>query len=97
MYHQALELLESLGRDQSPYYAGVLQNIAGIHGAIGEYPRAEELFHQALAIREGAQGKQHADYGETLNGTIAAAVGVVFLKDEIVRACRGYTAGSNRC
>ncbi|WP_438035765.1 tetratricopeptide repeat protein [Sorangium sp. So ce204] len=64
---RALTILEkALGRDH-PDVATVLNNLAELYRAKGDYATAEPLYQRALTIREKALGREHPDVANSLN------------------------------
>ena len=59
---------ETLTRVPSPGWLGglVLNNAGTVHLALGDIPRAERMFREALAAREAALGQEHIDVAYTL-------------------------------
>ncbi|MCA9124864.1 MAG: CHAT domain-containing protein, partial [Planctomycetales bacterium] len=44
-----------------------LNNLAALYHAMGDYSRAEPLYHQAMEIRKEVLGEKHPDYATSLN------------------------------
>ena len=53
--------------EQHPVYAASLSNLAALYSRMGNYPRAEPLTKEALAIRRSALGAKHRYCGDSLH------------------------------
>jgi tetratricopeptide (TPR) repeat protein len=54
-------------RQEHPYYASSLNNLAVLYMIVGRYEQARPLCEKALAIRKKILGEEHSAYAESLN------------------------------
>ncbi|HKQ78969.1 MAG TPA: CHAT domain-containing tetratricopeptide repeat protein [Blastocatellia bacterium] len=66
-YDSYLGLTELLFRNNSPYVADTLNNLAAIYIRQGHYQYARQLLERALGIEEKAFGPNHPEVGRTLD------------------------------
>jgi tetratricopeptide (TPR) repeat protein len=63
----ALEIRQKLLGEEHAEYATDLNNLALLYDSMGDYTKAEPLYHNALEIRKQALGENHPDYAQSLN------------------------------
>ncbi len=73
-YRAALELAIQYEREigdllggEHPQYAASLDHLGTLYSKISEYPKAEPLYQQAMAIRKRTLGEEHPEYAANLN------------------------------
>jgi tetratricopeptide (TPR) repeat protein len=66
-----IELGESELGPSHPNLAAMLNNLAGLHDALGHATEAEPLYQRALAIQENALGLEHPDVATNLENYAA--------------------------
>jgi tetratricopeptide (TPR) repeat protein len=67
LYIRALSIREQQLRENHPYTANSLNNLAELYRSQGRYTEAEPLYIRALSIREQQLGETHPDTATSLN------------------------------
>jgi tetratricopeptide (TPR) repeat protein len=77
LYQRAVEALRVALGEAHPGYAMSLQNLAGVHRALGDYAAALPLYQRAAEIIRAALGEAHPGYAASLNdlGRVHEALG----------------------
>ncbi|MBM4001106.1 MAG: tetratricopeptide repeat protein [Planctomycetes bacterium] len=63
----ARETYARIAIDGDPAVAAGIHLLARIHESLGDYARAEPLYHDAIAARERILGERHPEFARTLN------------------------------
>ena len=70
-YKQCLSVTRKRFREENPYIATSLNNLAKLYNNQGKYKKAEPLYQQALKIRRKLLGEEHPDIAQSLNNLAA--------------------------
>jgi CHAT domain-containing protein/tetratricopeptide (TPR) repeat protein len=64
---QALEITKGTLGEVHPEYAHCVDNLAKLYFYLGDFGRAEPLFHESLEIKRKSLGERHPDFASSLN------------------------------
>ncbi len=70
LYLEAKAIREKVLGKEHPRYANILNDLASLYIAKGNYAKVESLLLEAKAIREKVLGKEHPSYANSLNDLV---------------------------
>ena len=91
MYRRSIEIdAKALGKGH-PDYAASVNDLAILYYQMGAYPKAEPLYHEALAMVAYTEGKEHPHYALSLDdlGVLYLAMGAYEKAEPVFRGPGG--------